>query len=113
MKHLVSRLTALLAAPSLFVERAFAALPDNTGGVNGLATETNLVTVISNIITKVLDFILIIAVAYVVYAGIRLIMSGGDESAKDSAKKTIIYVIIGIIVILLARVIVVFVNTLL
>jgi glucose uptake protein GlcU len=38
--------------------------------------------------------------------------NGGDEGEKDKAKKTIIYVIIGIIVVLFARVIVSFVNTL-
>ncbi len=64
-------------------------------------------------IVAVLDFILIIAVIYIIFAGIRLIVSGGEEGEKDKAKQTIIYVIIGIIVVLFARVIVTFVNTLL
>ena len=107
MKKLLSRFKDSAA---MFVPTAFAALPEpNTP--SGLAGNANLVDVIVTIITKVLDFVLILAVAFVVYAGIRLIVSGGDESAKDSAKKTIIYVIVGIIVVLLARVIVVFVNS--
>ncbi|MFA4845749.1 MAG: TrbC/VirB2 family protein [Patescibacteria group bacterium] len=109
MKQFASRLAAILAASLLSVGRASAALAD-PATMSGLSGETNIVTIVTNIIKAILDFVLIIAVAYVVYAGIRLIMSAGDDSAKDSAKKTIIYVVIGIIVILLARVLVMFVN---
>ncbi len=111
MKHFISRCAAAFAASALSIGHAFAALAD-PATMGGLSGETNIVTIIAKIITTILDFVLIIAVAYVIYAGIRLIMSGGDESAKDSAKKTIIYVVIGIIVVLLARVIVVAVNSL-
>ncbi|MFA5800638.1 MAG: hypothetical protein WC840_06850 [Candidatus Peribacteraceae bacterium] len=109
MKHFISRCSAVIAASTLSIGHTFAALA-NPATMYGLSGETNIVTIIVKIITTILDFVLIIAVAYVIYAGIRLIMSGGDESAKESAKKTIIYVIIGIIVVLLARVIVMFVN---
>ncbi len=108
MKHFLTRLAGSVAGSALIIQKAFALTPPPD--IGGLSGETNLVSVITRVITWVLDFVLIIAVAYVVYAGIRLIMSGGDESAKDSAKKTIIYVVIGIIVVLLARVIVVVVN---
>ena len=107
MKKILARLKKTNFA---FVPSAFAAL-NAPATPSGLSGDADLVNVITTIITKVLDFVLILAVAFVVYAGIRLIVSGGDESAKDSAKKTIIYVIVGIIVVLLARVIVVFVNS--
>ena len=54
--------------------------------------------------------ILIIAILFVIIAGIRLIVSGGDEGQKDKSKLTIIYVIAGIVVVLFARVIVTSVN---
>lgn len=109
MKHLLAQVSGAFAASQLFVGRAFAKLSDpNT--IPGLATDVDIKTAIVTIITKVLDFILIIAVLYVIIAGIRLIISGGDEGEKDKAKTTIIYVIAGIVIVLFARVIVTFVN---
>lgn len=61
------------------------------------------------VIKKVLDFMTLIAVVMIVIAGIRYIISQGEESEKDKAKKMIIYVVIGLIIILIARAIVTFV----
>lgn len=66
------------------------------------------VTVI-NVIKKVLEFMALIAVVLIVVAGIRLVISQGDEGAKDTAKKTITYIIIGLVLIVFARAIVEFV----
>ncbi len=98
----------------MFVNTAFASLTEPTG-ITGLASGTGTTGIkdaIVKLITSVLDFILIVAVIYVIFAGIRLIVSGGEEGEKDKAKQTIIYVIIGIIVVLFARVIVSFINNL-
>ena len=108
-KNLLAQISGALAASQMLVGRAFAKLPDPTD-ISGLSTGTDIKTIIADILVKILDFILIIAVVYVVVAGIRLIVSGGDEGEKDKAKTTIIYVIVGIIVVLFARVIVTFVN---
>ena len=91
----------------LFAERAFAGLSD-PGPVGGLAGDTDIKGAISSLLVKVLDLVTIVGVVFVVVAGIRLIVSGGDEGEKDKAKKTIIYVIVGIVVVLFARVIVTF-----
>ena len=48
----------------------------------------------------------LVAVIIIVIAGIRLVISQGEEEAKDKAKKTIFYAIIGLIVILFAQAIV-------
>ena len=108
--------TGAVGSSMFFVGQAFAELSDNSSGISGLATGTGTEGVraaIVKVINTILDFILIVAVVYVIVSGIRLIVSGGDEGEKDKAKTTIIYVIIGIIVVLLARVIVTFVNGLL
>ena len=110
MKRFLSSITGALAASQILVGRAFAQLPD-PDTIPGLRTETDISAAIVTVITTILDLILIVAVLYVVIAGVRLIVSGGDEGAKDKAKTTITYVIAGIIVILFARVIVTFVNT--
>lgn len=109
MKKLLAQISGAVATSQLFVGQAFAKLPDPTD-ISGLSTGTDIKAIIADILVKILDFILIIAVVYVVVAGIRLIVSGGDEGEKDKAKTTIIYVIVGIIVVLFARVIVTFVN---
>lgn len=110
MKKLTALGSGALAASQLLFAKAFAALPDPPP-ITGLRPQTDIKAALVDIITRVLDFILIIAVIFVIVAGIRLIVSGGNDEQKDKAKKTIIYVIIGIIVVLFARVIVTFVNT--
>lgn len=112
MKQLIAQVSGALAACQLFVGRAFAALPE-PDEIPGLQTGTgtaSLKDAIIRVVVAVLDFVILIAVIYVIVAGIRLIVSGGDEGEKDKAKQTIIYVIVGIIVVLFARVIVSFVN---
>lgn len=109
MNTFFASVASAIAASGLLVSKAFAALPEPST-ISGLATDTNISVAIVSIIESILDFILIIAVLFVIIAGIRLIVSGGDEGAKDKAKTTIIYVIAGIIVVLFARVIVSFVN---
>src|SRR3989338_7051331 len=64
---------------------------------------------ILDIILFVINFAALLAVAAIVIAGIMLILSFGEEGRKDTAKKTIIYAIVGLIVIVLASAIVRFV----
>ena len=65
---------------------------------------------VSNILIKVIKWFLrilaILAVLVLIIAGIMYILSGGDEGKVETAKKWIIYAIIGLIVALLAWVIV-------
>ncbi len=114
VKKFLSLATGALGASTLFVGSALAALPTcGTSAISGLTTATDIQTGIANLINGILNFIIIVAVAFVVVAGIRLVVSGGDEGEKDKAKTTIIYVAAGIIVVLLAKVIVLFFNNLL
>ncbi len=74
-------------------------LPGTPTGVDVRATVTQLML-------WVLDFLALVAVVVIVIAGIRLIVSQGNEDQKETAKKTIFYAIAGLLVILFARVIV-------
>ncbi len=78
----------------------------NIGGLPGGANEQDIRQIIVNILASVLNFLALIAVVVVVIAGIRLIVSQGEDDAKDKAKKTIFYALIGLAVVLFARVIV-------
>lgn len=62
--------------------------------------------IIITILVSVLNFLALVAVVVIVIAGIRLIVSQGEEEAKEKAKKTIFYALIGLIIVLFARVIV-------
>ncbi len=51
----------------------------------------------------------IIAVVVIVYAGITMMLSSGDSAKITSSRNTIIYTVVGLFVVLLARTIVVFI----
>ena len=58
---------------------------------------------IFNIVTDILLFIIgAISVIMLIIGGIRYVVSGGDQGAVTSAKNTILYAIIGIVVAFLA-----------
>jgi type IV secretory pathway VirB2 component (pilin) len=59
--------------------------------------------IIENVLSYILGFLALIAVIVIIIAGFRLIFSQGEEGAKDKAKKTIFYAIIGLIVIVFAE----------
>lgn len=61
---------------------------------------------IVRILRYVLNFLALVAVIVIIIAGIRLILSQGEEEPKEKAKKTIFYAIIGLLIVLFARVIV-------
>ncbi|MBI3619107.1 hypothetical protein HY213_03705 [Candidatus Peregrinibacteria bacterium] len=64
---------------------------------------------IITILNNVLNFLGLAAVIAIIVAGIYLIVSGGSEDAKTRARKIILYTVVGLIVVLLAKLIVSFV----
>ncbi len=63
-------------------------------------------------VTNILVFLVgIIAVVMLIIGGIRYALSGGDQTAVTSAKNTILYAIIGLVVAFLAFAIVSFVTS--
>jgi len=75
-------------------------IPDTGGG------NANIHGALSSLITKVLTFLGIIAVIVIVIAGIRMIIGGADEGAREKARNSILYAVIGLIIVLLAGAIV-------
>lgn len=67
---------------------------------------TGLVDTSINIINALLVIVAIVAIVFLIVGGLRYITAQGDEDAVAQAKNTVIYVIIGIIIILLAVVII-------
>ncbi len=84
---------------------------DSTG--NCASTTSSGTTTVNNIISTVINLfsvlVGVIAVIMIIYSGLRYITSGGDSAKITSAKNTIVYAIIGLIVVALAQFIVKFV----
>lgn len=79
------------------------------GGIN-LPGGANLPGTIITIITAFLVLVGIAAFIYLIYGGVKYITSAGDSSSAEEAKKTILYAIIGVIVIGIAAITVNFVG---
>ncbi len=78
---------------------------DCTSGVAG-STISNLLKKVINIISAVVG---VIAVIMIVVGGFKYITSGGESSNVSGAKNTIIYAIIGLVIVAFAQIIVHFV----
>ncbi len=108
---------ALVAADTVNIQNclgqgtSLTAPADNTDCTNsGVTTGA---TNVSNIIKTVINFfsfiVGVVAVIMIIVGGFRYITSGGDSGNVSSAKNTIIYAIIGLVVVALAQIIVQFV----
>jgi len=73
---------------------------------SGTTTLQNIVTTILNVFSIVVG---IVAVVMIVVGGFKYITSGGDSGKITSAKNTIVYAVIGLVVVALAQFIVKFV----
>ena len=76
---------------------------------NDVPTINCLPTVFSNVVNGFLLFSGIVALFLIVWAGIRLITSGGDAKQVASARSMLTYAIIGLIVVLSSFAIIFFV----
>ncbi|MCA9309287.1 hypothetical protein KC973_02830 [Candidatus Saccharibacteria bacterium] len=94
-------------------------LTTETGTVNKNATaascqETGDKT-LSGVIQRVVNMFSIVvgavSVIMIIIGGFRYIISGGDSTAVTAAKNTILYAIVGLVIVLFAQVIVRFVIT--
>ncbi|MGF7229100.1 MAG: hypothetical protein ACQR33_03885 [Candidatus Saccharibacteria bacterium] len=70
---------------------------------------TSLTTTIRNIINLFSIIVGIVAVIVVIVAGFRYVTSGGDSSKISGAKNTLIYAIVGLVIVALSQAIVQFV----
>ena len=77
----------------------------------GIARLTCLPAVFQNILFFALMAAGIVAVIFIIYAGFRYVTSEGDQKRIDSARKTLTWAIIGLIIILMAFFIVNFIGT--
>jgi hypothetical protein len=124
MKFLKLALATLLSSAILLVPSAALAAADITtnlcGGANqsalgegGDCTEDSGGLTVQGVATDIINvfswIVGIISVIMIIYGGFRYITSAGNDSSVSAAKNTILYAIIGLVIVALAQVIVRFV----
>lgn len=94
-------------ALSLIVFPAAAQLQgiDNAGDLN-IQDGNDLVGSLTNIVNVFLGLVGVIAVIFIIVGGVFYIMSSGDPGKQERAKSTLMYAIIGLIIVGIAAVIV-------
>jgi hypothetical protein len=79
---------------------------DNSAGVPGSGTPVkDLNTTITNIVDILSIVVGIVAVVMIIIAGFRYITSGGKQESVTGAKNTILYAVIGLVIVAFAQVI--------
>ena len=115
-KFLIAALVSLgiVVTPLAMDAPVFAnAKSEVTSGVSSVndGNSTDLPSFITNIVNILLFLAGAVAVIVIIIGGIRYVMSGGDAGQVQSAKNTILYAVIGLIVVIMAYAIVNFVVT--
>lgn len=114
----LSGLTAVLA---LIPKRAAAAVFDGPGVVGGLSAAAGISglshrpirEVAIRIIIIVLNFLALVAVIVIVAAGLWMILGFGEETSREKAQRMIIYTLVGLVIVFLARLMVGFILSIL
>lgn len=114
---LISFFIAVIAIATILPSQsAFAATGDGAKAEACLAVggcDANAGTKVNNVTSAVINIMSIvigvIAVIMIIIAGAKYITSGGDSGKVSSAKNSIIYALIGLVIVALAQVIVRFV----
>jgi hypothetical protein len=114
VKKLLFSISGLIAYPLLAVP-AFAVGADpcaNNGGTNTTSNAItialcklsgdNIGTTIQNIVIFIIVIAVVIALLYLLYGGIKWIMSRGDKAEVEAARNHITAAIIGLIIVFLA-----------
>lgn len=108
-------LPGLSLAPAAYADDLKAGVCGGTGfklgkgGCDGSAQRSTLETTINTIVNILSAVVGIVAVVMIIIGGFKYITSGGDSGNITSAKHTIIYALVGLIIVALAQVIVRFI----
>lgn len=97
----------LVAAPAFAAEGD---IPSGLAPVTASESSLTIGDILSNVIMWILGFSAAVAVLFLIIGGLQYITASGNEKRAEAAKSTILYAVIGLVVILLSFVIVGFIN---
>lgn len=81
------------------------------GSANGSDAETTIGRIVRLVINIFSWVVGLVAVIMIIVGGLKYITSGGDSGNVSGAKNTILFAVVGLIVVLLAQIVVKFVVT--
>lgn len=119
MKSIIKKTSGAMLMAILFANQAFAsstsgAFFSNPQGGSSTVSATATGTLGSNLATIInyfLGLLGLIAVGFLIYAGVLMVTAGGNDEQVTKARKIIMYAVIGIVIILLSYTIVTFVTS--
>lgn len=112
---MVLGLAALQSAPMAYAETPLGAACDDPKNTNSVICkqQKNASTKVDNLLTNIVGILMFvlgaICVIMIIVGGIRYATSGGDASQVKSAKDTILYSVVGLVVAIFAYAIVAYV----
>ncbi len=102
-----------VSADSLFTGSRQEACNATATGSSSTGSCTGNGSAIDNLLTAALDILSlaigVIAVIMIIIGGLKYIMSAGDSNAISSAKNTLVYAVVGLVIVAFAQIIVNFV----
>lgn len=111
-----------LAGAGLITPVAFPALPaqatvaqevqDGFNQAGGSENNTDLMSYVKSIINVMLFIVGVLSVIMIIFSGIRYVTAHGDKAQVESAKNTLIYSVVGLVIAIVAWAIVQFVFNL-
>jgi hypothetical protein len=106
MKKKIAAATGILAtlipSSTAFAQVSIGTCPTGIGGTICNLQAGDFGKVVSNLITTLIIIAIIIAIIFLVWGGIKWILSGGDKAKVEAARNTIIGGIIGLVLVFLA-----------
>lgn len=90
-------------APTLCRQNA---KPEDPGGCNSIYGECGILTKALRILSTVIG---IASVIVIIISGLKYIMSGGDSNSVNSAKNTLLYAVIGLVIAVMGQFLIIFV----
>ncbi|MFH1670011.1 MAG: TrbC/VirB2 family protein [Patescibacteria group bacterium] len=112
MTAIKNHLLRTSAIAFVFITNATNVLAINIGEVpGGLASSGTIESTVTDVVVGLLKLMALVATIVIIIAGVRMVVSQGEDAAIEKSKKTIIWAIVGLILILLAGAIVSFVKT--
>lgn len=98
-------MSAMLALTSVGSAHGLSLMDVINGAYRGEGQPTNLFAggdaLIPRLINLMLFIVGILAIVFLIFGGIRYVISGGDKTKVDAAKNTILYAIVGLVVAIL------------
>jgi hypothetical protein len=83
------------------IEEGAKKVQDNVEGT-GIIAEGDVTSTVIKIVNYLLGFIGLILTIIVIYAGLKLIFSGGDDEELGNTKKILLYALLGVVIIILS-----------